>query len=126
MKNLIGSWQSSYLKIQLCSRKLSPTLNKIKEKNANILDKIDLEKAFNKIEWSFIRNNLIFLFKFPNNSINLIISFNTISNRAILVNGDFTDFFESSVVLRQGELMFQYIFIQCIKMLSQKIEKKLT
>lgn len=54
--------------------------------------KIDLEKAFDRIEWSFIYRSLLF-FKFPPNIINLIINCISTSNIVILVNGNKTNYF---------------------------------
>ena len=48
--------------------------------------KIDLEKAYDKIEWSFIRDNLT-LFNIPEYLSKVIMSYVSSSSISILVNG---------------------------------------
>lgn len=45
----------------------------MKGKMGSLIMKIDHEKAFNKLEWSFIHHTLDY-FNFPQNIINLIMS----------------------------------------------------
>lgn len=92
-------------------------------KKANMMIKIDLEKAFDKVEWSFIRKTLIF-FNLPTNLINLIMSCVSSSSAVILVNGDRTGFFKPSRGIRQGGPISPYIFILCMEMLSREIESE--
>lgn len=60
--------------------------------------KIDLEKAFDKIEWSFVGFTLTSL-KFPQELINVIMSRVTITSTSILINGSNMKFLDP-----QGEL----------------------
>lgn len=55
---IIGLTQSIILSNK---RKYINHFHKMRGKSANIILKIDLEKAFDKIEWSFIRDSLLFL-----------------------------------------------------------------
>lgn len=64
--------------------------------------KINLKKAFYRVEWFFIRETLT-LFQFPKNLITLIMSCITSSNVSILVNGDKTTHFYPSKDIRQGD-----------------------
>lgn len=61
--------------------------------------KIDLEKAFDKLEWSFIHKTLRAL-NLSQNITNLIMSYVTTSRIAILINGTRMDFFEPSRGIR--------------------------
>ena len=61
--------------------------------------KIDLEKAYDWLEWSFIRDMLT-LFKFPSHLINLIISYMSSSSISILFNGGALDPFLPSKGIR--------------------------
>lgn len=65
--------------------------------------KIDLEKAFDRLKWSFIKQSLHF-FKVPPRLIFLIMSCITFSSISILVNGEKTDFFNPTRGIRQGTL----------------------
>ena len=63
--------------------------------------KIDLEKAYDWMEWSFIRDTLN-LFRFSRHPITLIMSCVSSSSVAILFNGGALDFFNPSKGIRQG------------------------
>lgn len=61
--------------------------------------KIDLEKSFDKIEWSFVKFSFIYL-KFPKDLINLIMSCISTTSTSLLFNGSSTDFFYPSRGIR--------------------------
>lgn len=66
--------------------------------------KIDLEKAFDRLEWSFIKDSL-FYFNFPPSLVNLIMSCTCTSSIEVIVNGRKTDVFLLSRGIRQGDPM---------------------
>lgn len=82
----------------------------MKGKKGNLLLKIDLEKAFDKIEWSFIWNTLHY-FNSPQNIINRIMSCIYTSSIVVLVNGTRTEYFNPSRGIHQKDPMSPYIFI---------------
>lgn len=57
-----------------------------------VMLKIDLEKAFDRLEWSFVDRALLY-FKFPPKICKLIMSCITTLNIADLVNGNQTPYF---------------------------------
>lgn len=61
-------------------------------KDGNITLKIDLEKAFNMIEWSYIKDTLEF-FNFPKKLIKFILYYISPSNIQVLINGKKMKFF---------------------------------
>ena len=71
--------------------------------------KIDLEKAYVHLEWSFIRDTLS-LFKFPEDLITLIISCVSSSSIAILFNEGALESFRPSRGIRQGDPLSLYLF----------------
>lgn len=95
---------------------------KMKGKNSYMLLKLDLKKAFDCLEWSFIKKTLIF-FNLPNSLIELIMSCITITNVSILVNGTCTSYFKPSRGIRQGHPLSPYLFIMCMEMLSRTINQ---
>lgn len=85
--------------------------------------KIDLEKAFDKLEWSFIKDTLLF-FGFPDHLSKLIMSCVTTSSIYVLVNGTKTNFFKPSRGIRQGDPMSPYLFILCMERISRGIDSE--
>lgn len=82
--------------------------------------KIDLEKAYNKLEWDFIRAALI-SFNFDEASISLIMSAICSNRTSILINGKPSEAFSPSRGIRQGDPLSPYIFILCMEWLSRLI-----
>ncbi|XP_070026098.1 secreted RxLR effector protein 78-like [Nicotiana sylvestris] len=87
--------------------------------------KVDLEKAFDRLEWSFIKECLLF-FNFPIKLTTLIMSCLTTTSISILDNGTHTEYFKSSRGIRQGDPMSPYLFIICMERLSKDIDSAVT
>ena len=99
------------------------TIGKTRGKVGYMALKIDLEKAYDKFEWSFIRS-MLFIFNLPENLIEIIMSCNTTVTTSILFNGGSLDAFSPSKGIRQGDPLFPYIFIMCMEYLGQLIQDK--
>ena len=85
--------------------------------------KIDLEKAYDKLEWSFIKE-ILFRVNLPQNLIKLIMSCVSTISKSIVVNRGALDQILPSRGLRQGDPLSPYIFILCMDFLGQLIEEK--
>ena len=85
--------------------------------------KIDLEKAYDKLEWSFIMEMLTKI-NLPQGLIKLIMSCISSVNTSILLNGARLDQFFPSRGIRQGDPLSPYIFIICMEFLGHLIEAK--
>ena len=83
--------------------------------------KIDLEKAYDKLEWHFIRDVLT-LYNLPQGLIKLIMSCISGSSISVLFNGGKLDSFFPSRGIRQGDLLSPYLFILCMEILGFLIE----
>lgn len=94
--------------------------SKTKKKQPFIVN-IDMEKAFGRLEWSFIHNVLNF-FNFSTYLINLIRKCISTTSCNILINGSPTKFFYPSLGIRQGNPLSPYIFILCMDYLSYLIK----
>ena len=82
--------------------------------------KIDLEKAYDHLEWSFIKMVLKH-FGFLKSMISLIMSCVSTSTTTLLVNGIKIDSFQPSRGIRQGDPMSPYLFLLCMEFLGAQI-----
>lgn len=81
--------------------------------------KIDLEIAYDRISWSFVKQVLI-VAGFDDFFINLIINFTSSALYNVLQNGNQTEYFFSKR-LRQGDPISPLLFVLCMDRLSHLI-----
>lgn len=79
--------------------------------------KIDLSKAYDSLEWGFIKDTLQG-FNFPQSLIDLIMNCICSPSISVLWNGEITDSFKPSRGIRQGDPLSPYIFVLCMERLS--------
>lgn len=82
--------------------------------------KLDLEKAYDRLEWNFVMETLLIL-GIPENLRNLI--FHCISSASLSINwnGCSSSSIVSSRGLRQGDPIFPYLFVLCLERLGHRI-----
>lgn len=127
LPNLISPLQSNFIKKNrrasdnaIIIQELINNLHNFRSSKFNIMLKIDLEKAFNRLKWSFVYRTLRF-FNFPPKISKLVMHCICASTIGVLVNGTKFNFFSLSRSLRQGDPMSPYIFILCMVLLSRLI-----
>lgn len=82
----------------------------------------DLEKAFDKIEWTFIRN-MLHSINLSHQFIKIILSCISTSELVILLNGQATPSFKPTRGVRQGDPLSTYLFILGMEFLSMLINQ---
>lgn len=108
----------------IIAQELIHTISRKKGKAGFMVIKIDLEKVYDMLEWSFTRvmlnrNNL------PRSLIKLIMSCISIVSTSIQVNGGGPwTLFVTLGGIKQGDPLSPYIFIFCMDFLGQLIEEE--
>ena len=92
------------------------SLGKRRGKDGYMVVKTDLEKAYDRLEWSFIRMVLIH-FGFPENIIKLILSCVSTTSTSLLFNGSKLQSFCPLRGIRQGDPISPYLFLLCMEFL---------
>ena len=129
LSNLVSPYQTTFVLGRkgidnvIILQELVHTMSKMKGKGGFMAIKIDLEKAYDCLEWSFIQDTLA-LFKFPNHLASLIMSCVSTSSISMLYNGSALEPFLSSRGIRQGDPLSPYFFILCMKVLGTFITEK--
>ena len=89
-------------------------MQKTSSKKGAVAFKLDLEKVYDKVEWSFLEATLQD-FGFPDITVKLIMHCVRTSKLSILWNGTKLIEFEPSRGLRQGDPMSPFLFVLCIE-----------
>ena len=126
LSNLISPFQAAFVPGRrgidnvIIAQELIHSLHKKKGLLGSFVVKIDLKKAYDRLEWSFILEVLLF-FHFPRHLISLIMDCVSSSTISILFNGGRLDEFSPSRGIRQGDPLSPYLFILCMEYLSLRI-----
>ena len=129
LSNLVSPYQTAFVLGQkgidnaIIMQELVHTMSKMKGKGGFMEIKIDLEKAYDRLEWSFIRDTLT-LFKFPNHLTSLIMSYVSTWSISVLYNGGALEPFLPSMGIKQGDPLSPYLFILCMEVLGAFITEK--
>lgn len=127
LSDIIAENQSAFIKGRLLMENVLLASELVKNYHKDTvtpraLMKIDISKAFDSVQWSFVLRSLEalgILEKFIR-WIKLCISTPSFS---VQVNGDLAGYFRSSRGLRQGCSLSPYLFVLCMNVLSMKIDQ---
>lgn len=99
------------------------TISRKKENVGYMAIKVDLENAYDKLEWSFIHETLQKA-NIHQDLVQLIMSYVSTTSTSILFNGGKLEPFFPSYEIRQRDSPSSYIFILCMEVLGQLIKEK--
>ena len=129
LDNIISPYQIAFISRRrgtdniVIAQELIHSMGRAKERTGYMAIKIDLEKAYDKIEWAFIREMLI-EFNFPDNIVYLIMSCVSSVSTSLLFNEGCLESFLPSRGIRQGDPLSPYLFILSMEYLGYLIEEK--
>lgn len=95
-----------------------------RKKKGDLVLKLDLEKAYDRVDWRFLRSTLE-QFGFPPITVSLIMHGITYSSLSILWNGNWTPSFNPARGLRQGNPVSPYLFVLCMEHLRHMIMREM-
>ncbi|XP_074301198.1 uncharacterized protein LOC141632557 [Silene latifolia] len=85
------------------------------------LFKIDLQKAYDTVEWSFVAQ-LLDMFKFPDDFKDMVMQCIITVTFSLSINGDMFGYFHGKRGLRQGDPLSPLIFTLCMEYLTRTLK----
>lgn len=125
MSKLTGRYQSSFLSGRsttdniVVAQELIHSLSKKRGRKGSFILKVDLEKVYDRIEWSFLEK-VLQVTGFKKELVELMIDCFSSAKLVICWNGELLEAFRPSRGLRQGD---PYLFVLCMEVLSQNIQR---
>ncbi|GJT41078.1 reverse transcriptase [Tanacetum coccineum] len=99
--------------------------NKKNGKKGSLALKVDMSKAYDRVEWPFI-HSVLKKFGFPTHFTKLIMTCVSSVTFSFNINGQVSGHVAPTRGLRQGDPISPYLFIMCAEVLSSMIRKSVT
>ena len=126
LPKFISGNQSAFVKDRLLIENLLLATELGKDYHKDLISarcaiKIDISKAFDSVQWSFILHALAAM-DFPPEFVHWISLCITTASFSIQVNGELAGFFQSERGLRQGCSLSPYLFVVCMEVLTRLLD----
>lgn len=92
-----------------------------KSTKGTMVIKMDLEKAYDRVRWTFLRETLL-LERFPSDLMRLIMYCVTSVNMSVIWNGEVSESFAPTRGLRQRDSLSPYLFVLYMERLANVIK----
>ncbi|KAG7591715.1 Zinc finger CCHC-type [Arabidopsis thaliana x Arabidopsis arenosa] len=128
MPKLIGPAQSSFIPGRLSVdnivvvQEAVHSMRRKKGRKGWMLLKLDLEKAYDRIQWDFLEDTLKAA-NLPDKWVSWIMSCVVGPSMTLLWNGEKTSPFKPARGLRQGDPLSPYLFVLCMERLCHQIDR---
>ena len=96
--------------------------NRRKGKIGHMAVKLDISKAYDRVEWEFLRRIMLKI-GILNQWVHLVMETVCIASYSILINGEPTGFITPSCGIKQGDPLSPYLFLLCTEGLSSLIRR---
>lgn len=129
LRKLISSNQTSFVPGRsgidnaIVCQELIHSSRYTKARKGAAIVKVDLEKAYDRIEWSFVKQTLEDAGA-PSKLTGIIMDLVSSSSCRLIWNGELTDEITPSRGLRQGDPLSPYLFVLCMERLGHWLMKK--
>lgn len=128
LPKIISPWQAGFVpgrtiqENSIVAQELVHSMKHKKGKKGLVAIKVDMEKAYDKMEWCFLEK-VMRCFGFNDKWINWVMQCISTVSFSILINGGPMGFFNPMRGLRQGDPLSPFLFILGAEVLSRLIQK---
>lgn len=125
--DLVGDWQSGFIPSRQAHHNVvivQEIIHSLRHQRGKrgLVVKIDLEKAYDRVDWKFLVE-VLWSVGFGSELIQVVRSCLESSSLSVLWNGESLDAFKPERGLRQGDPLSPYLFVLCMEVLGQRIQK---
>ena len=129
LPNVISNSQSAFVPSRIITdnttvafEMLNRMRNRAKEKKGHIAVKLDINKAYDRVEWEFLQR-MMQKIGLPNQWVNLAMEIVRDASYSTLINGEPGGLITPTCGIKQGDPLSLYLFLICVEGLSSLIRR---